>query len=580
VAEAVKTGKLADVNRLCTQWAKAEPSNDRPRIQLGRALMNVGLPDRALEQFELAAEANSLSAEPRCEMGSLFIKRDKLEMAADEFGQALRIDPKSVSALLGNARVKLLKDDPGAALAGARRALDAEPNSVPARVLAGECLLVLFRAGEALTQFQGAVKSEPDNADALFGLARACELNREPLAAQQHWERFVEIEPSGDRAVAVRNGWVVVQTRIVCKSGGRTPCGATWSPDGRQVAFLSSYRELLAVPLAEGRPKARTVATASDMLAHATWSPDGKHIAMLAKQKLWTVGVVPSDGSGELRALSPAHGVCWSPEQAGLLFFDTIARGFRSLTLAGAESEEPILPSRVRDADGALWEFYHSHVAPSGRAAACGARLVPSHARFELFVRNLRGAGDCRRLTRTEAYNGMARFSPDGTGIAYVSSARGKFDVWVVAADGSAGPVMLARCDDAGGLTPQPDWAPDGRAVAYGTRQGIFIAELGGLDPRPVRIAASRQGRALRVTVTSQTDEAQRIDLRWEAFDPQSFRIALGRAGDEPLALKPGGEAERTFEMSPETSGKARTVKVRALNDDGVGAVVLIDWRT
>ena len=41
--------------------------------------------NRAIEQFELAAEANPLSPVPRCEMGLLFLKEKKPDVAAKEF---------------------------------------------------------------------------------------------------------------------------------------------------------------------------------------------------------------------------------------------------------------------------------------------------------------------------------------------------------------------------------------------------------------------------------------------------------------------------------------------------------------
>ena len=47
VAAAVKAGKPADVNRLCAQWAAADPGNERPRLILGRALLKAGRADRA-----------------------------------------------------------------------------------------------------------------------------------------------------------------------------------------------------------------------------------------------------------------------------------------------------------------------------------------------------------------------------------------------------------------------------------------------------------------------------------------------------------------------------------------------------
>jgi len=64
VAGALKANRLPEVNRLCSEWAKASPGDERPRLILGRALLHSGAADRAIEQFELAAEANPLSPLP------------------------------------------------------------------------------------------------------------------------------------------------------------------------------------------------------------------------------------------------------------------------------------------------------------------------------------------------------------------------------------------------------------------------------------------------------------------------------------------------------------------------------------
>ena len=82
VAEAQERGNLAEVNRLCAAWSVAEPGDERPHLVLGRVLKDTGHIDRAVEQFELAAEANPLSPVPRCELGSVFLREGKPDMAA------------------------------------------------------------------------------------------------------------------------------------------------------------------------------------------------------------------------------------------------------------------------------------------------------------------------------------------------------------------------------------------------------------------------------------------------------------------------------------------------------------------
>ena len=63
------------------------------------------------------------------------------------------------------------------------------------------------------------------------------------------------------------------------------------------------------------------------------------------------------------------------------------------------------------------------------------------------------------RLTSSQEDEHSARFSPDGSRIAFL---RGKGDLVVVGADGSGETVLLRHWD-----TPSFDWSPDGRFLAY-----------------------------------------------------------------------------------------------------------------
>ncbi|MBT3375724.1 MAG: tetratricopeptide repeat protein [Lentisphaerae bacterium] len=142
VAEAAKTGDMASVSRLCRRWAAAEPGDERPRIILGRTLLEAGMTDRALEQFELAVEANPLSPVPRCELGLLFLRARKPDMAAKEFGESLRIDPTYLPAQLGKARVKLAEGEADEALRRAKEAVRSNPENVDARALVARSRLL------------------------------------------------------------------------------------------------------------------------------------------------------------------------------------------------------------------------------------------------------------------------------------------------------------------------------------------------------------------------------------------------------------------------------------------------------
>jgi len=157
----------------------------------------------------------------------------------------------------------------------------------------------------------------------------------------------------------------------------------------------------------------------------------------------------------------------------------------------------------------------------------------------------------------------------------------------------------------------KPSWHPEGRMLLTRLVGRLNMIRLGGLDCRPVSIAAERKGNTLSVVLTSQAGDAQQLSLRreasddqslrngntlsvafasqaegaqqlslrWEAFDADSLRIGLGEAEDGPLGVKPKEKAEWTVEIDPAIAEKAQTIKIRALNENGRGAVKLVDWQ-
>jgi len=579
VSEAQGTGNMAAVGRLCQKWAGAEPGDERPRLILGRTLSAAGLIDQAIEQFELAAEANPLSPEPQCEMGLLFLQAGRADAAVEEFDAALGLDGTHLPSMLGKARVRLFTGDAKGALGEAQQASQLDPKNAAAAAAVGDCLCAVGELASALVEFQRAVALDPANADAVFGLARTCQASGKEKEAQAHWRRFLQIEPSGERADTVRNGWVVLRTRKVAEGGDWLGGGVTWSPDGRHLAYLTLFRTLVILPLDTLPGARRDLATAATRYFPPVWSPDGKHIAVLERnEKDWTVIVVPADGTEQPEQLARGYGLSWSPVHDGKLFFDAVwpAKSFRSVALDGQHVGEAVTPGHFKDAKGVTWGFLHSDIGPGGQRIVCTARQVGTPV-YELFVFDVSDVENRRQLTNNGHFNATPDFSPDGRSIAYVSNVRGGFDLWGVAADGSAGPTVLARFGDTGIMPPAPGWSPDGRELAYGTRSGMMLARLGGLDSGPVGIVSQRDGNALSVVVTGRLDIPQKVSLRWEAFDANSMRVGEAGESEGPVELKPGERVECPIELTAEQMKSAVTIKVTVLNQDGIGAVKLVD---
>ena len=100
-------------------------------------------------------------------------------------------------------------------------------------------------------------------------------------------------------------------------------------------------------------------------------------------------------------------------------------------------------------------------------------------ARGDVFTAPLKH-GPTRNLTRSSgAHDKWARWSPDGSKIAYVSDASGEDEIYLVAQDGSGEPEQLTEGGSA--MRYAPEWAPDGKRLAFSDKDGkLYVLEIEG----------------------------------------------------------------------------------------------------
>jgi len=581
VADAVKAGEAAEVNRLCRQWAKDEPGNEKPLIILGRTLLEADMIDRALEQFELAVEANPLSPVPHYEVGMLFLEAGKPDAADKELAEALRLDGGHLPARLGRIRVKLLQKDAAGALADAKRCVQSHPDSAGAHGIAGECLLLLGRMDEARSELETSLELDPANADALFALAKVCQCAGREAEAQEHWKRFLQIEATGERAETVRNGWVVLSIEPLPVIGN---CAAV-SPDGKQVAYTVSLKGVFRAPLrGTGAPTQVTPCPDGWMQRYVTWSPDGSRLAYSelkmppGKQlliKSVSVQAVEAPELVEFPGLRSLSRVVWSPLGDAMLCHDQGLCLFGLLSMPTGECRR----LRLMSATGTRVYAGHANYMPdAAHLVSEGLTGRPPEARRAVHLAKV----DTGKVVAKLFDCGQARLmhptvSGDGRSLASILFGEPSYLI-VAATSPPSRPVRL--CEAYHGN--KPSWLPEGSGlvarVAKGNRSRLSLIRLGGLDRGPVRVAAERQGNRLSVIVTIQAETEQQVSLRWEALDADSLRIALGEAEDGPLDVKPKERAEWTIELEPDVAEKTQTMKIAALNEGGRGAVKLVDW--
>ena len=242
-----------------------------------------------------------------------------------------------------------------------------------------------------------------------------------------------------------------------------------WSPDAKWLAYLGGEGDQSGVWAAHadgsGAVYLAPVTGSNSPLpvqgALMTWSPDSKQIAFVSS----TPGPETAEASGDPMVIrrylyKPTfnEGLTHFNDNRRLHIFvaDVAARQARQLT-QGSDDEHSIDWSP----DGKEILFVSNHEPNSDEF-------------FNYDVFALRIAdGKVRRLTATEGCEFAPRWSPDGKSIAYAATQRGLTDretnmedthVWVMNADGSHRREIGSGIDNRQGL---PHWSPEGNAVYF-----------------------------------------------------------------------------------------------------------------
>lgn len=191
----------------------------------------------------------------------------------------------------------------------------------------------------------------------------------------------------------------------------------TWSPDGKQIAYVSFEKKkpiVYIATLATGRRI--TLANYKGSNSAPAWSPDGRRLAVtLTKDGLSQIYIVNADGSG-LRRLTNSNGIDteprWSPDGSSIYF--------------------------TSDRGGSP-QIYRTSV----------------------------DSGNAQRVSFAGAYNVTPRISPDGKTLVYVSRNNGRFQITMMDLASQQTQVLTDSDRD-----ESPSFAPDGRTILYATEVG------------------------------------------------------------------------------------------------------------
>ena len=277
------------------------------------------------------------------------------------------------------------------------------------------------------------------------------------------------------------------------------------SPDGERIAYTvsttsledeRSYTRIWMVPSAGG--EAIPLTAEGKSAGSPDWSPDGKYFSFTAsrdggRSQVW----VMDQRGGEAYALTDVEqgvgGYSWSPDGTRLL-----------LSIRDPEEEDE---DKKDNAPQDPWVIDRLQFKRDYAGYLTGNRHTHLYV-FDVETKEL------RQLTTGRWDEGSARWSPDGTKVAFVSNRTEEPDgnsdsnIWVVDAD------LEEPTDSPGQITTQPGsdgspaWSPDGRRIAYTTTidleaiwyatSYLAVVSADGGEPRLLTVELDRNPRSPR----------------------------------------------------------------------------------
>jgi dipeptidyl aminopeptidase/acylaminoacyl peptidase len=265
--------------------------------------------------------------------------------------------------------------------------------------------------------------------------------------------------------------WVMdLSTEKSVRLGGDKPAsGPVWSGDSKWIAFQSADADKhglwIAHPDGSDTTFLAAMAGTNSPLPgtgkEVTWSPDGKQIAFVSS----TAGEGAAEASGDPMVITR---YLYKPDAGeGLTRFNDNQR----LHIFVVD----ISSKRVRQITQGNHDEHSIDWSPDGKQLVFASNREPNQDEFfnyDLFTLQFPD-NSIRRLTATEYCEYNPLWSPDGKSIVYRGTRRGLTDrettmedthVWVMSADGSNRREISNAIDNREGV---PQWSPDGGAVYF-----------------------------------------------------------------------------------------------------------------
>jgi dipeptidyl aminopeptidase/acylaminoacyl peptidase len=266
-----------------------------------------------------------------------------------------------------------------------------------------------------------------------------------------------------------------------------------WSPDGKWLAFQGNVGESHGLLLAKADGSDVTTLTANVHGTNSplpgegeniTWSPDGKQIAFVSS----TPDERAAEASGDPMVITR---YLYKPDAGeGMTRFNDNQR--LHIFVVDVASKQ------VRQLAQGIYDEHSIDWSPDGKEILFASNREPNQDEFfnyDVFALKV-ADNSIRRITATESNEYDPIWSPDGKRIAFRGTRRGLTDrettmedthVWVMNADGSDRREIGAVLDNRQG---SPRWSPDGGAVYFTVQERgsvhLVRVPLTGRDPEHI----------------------------------------------------------------------------------------------
>ena len=318
---------------------------------------------------------------------------------------------------------------------------------------------------------------------------------------------------------------------------------ARWSPSGDRLAFLARTdhgSQVHILPLDRGEAQPITEAPAG--VRAFTWSPDGANIAYVAAEK-----EAPRDGHETSFVIGNNHYLTTESPRPSHIYLVSAGGGeARQLTtrfnLATSFGPAPLSFSP----DGRLLAFVPTRGLHSGDADRTAVHVLEI------------ASGEARAITGADRFEGSARFTPDGTRIAYAyprdGVAANLTEVYVAEVAGGRGSSVTRELDRDVSLQ---GWLRDGETMLLAGRDG------------------TRGALWLHGSETRRLDLGQMASLRGVALGPADEIAFVGTTSTRPSELyimaSPSSPPKRLTRFHDEIAGRqlGRTETITWQGPDG-----------